>query len=47
MDDLKVRRWAGGFGVAGFIVFLVVLLFTLLAWGLLRGWKTPRSLATW
>ena len=25
MDDLKVRRWAGGFGVAGFIVFLVAL----------------------
>lgn len=25
MNDLKVRRWAGGFGVAGFIVFLVAL----------------------
>jgi hypothetical protein len=25
MTDLKVRRWAGGFGVAGFIVFLVAL----------------------
>ncbi len=25
MNDLKVRRWAGGFGVAGFIVFLAAL----------------------
>ena len=25
MNDLKVRRWAGGFGVAGFAVFLVAL----------------------
>jgi hypothetical protein len=25
MNDLKVRRWAGGFGVAGFIVFLIAL----------------------
>jgi hypothetical protein len=25
MNDLKVRRWAGGFGVGGFIVFLVAL----------------------
>lgn len=25
MSDLKVRRWAGWFGVAGFIVFLVAL----------------------
>ena len=25
MNDLRVRRWAGGFGVAGFIVFLVAL----------------------
>jgi hypothetical protein len=25
MNDLKVRRWAGGFGVAGFIVFLLAL----------------------
>jgi hypothetical protein len=25
VNDLKVRRWAGGFGVAGFAVFLVAL----------------------
>jgi hypothetical protein len=25
MNDLKVRRWAGAFGVAGFVVFLVAL----------------------
>ena len=25
MNDLKVRRWAGGFGVAGFLVFLAAL----------------------
>jgi uncharacterized membrane protein (DUF485 family) len=25
MNNLKVRRWAGGFGVAGFIVFLAAL----------------------
>jgi len=25
MQDLKVRRWAGGFGVAGFIVFILAL----------------------
>lgn len=25
MNDLKVRRWAGGFGLAGFIVFLAAL----------------------
>jgi hypothetical protein len=25
MNDLKVRRWAGGFGVAGFVVFLAAL----------------------
>ena len=23
MNDLQVRRWAGAFGVAGFVVFLV------------------------
>lgn len=25
MDDLKIRRWAGGFGVGGFVVFLAAL----------------------
>ena len=25
MNDLKVRRWAGAFGLAGFVVFLVAL----------------------
>jgi len=25
VDDLKVRRWAGAFGLAGFIVFLIAL----------------------
>ena len=25
MNDLKVRRWAGAFGVAGFVLFLVAL----------------------
>jgi uncharacterized BrkB/YihY/UPF0761 family membrane protein len=25
MNDLKVRRWTGAFGVAGFVVFLVAL----------------------
>jgi hypothetical protein len=25
MDDQKIRRWAGGFGVGGFVVFLAAL----------------------
>lgn len=25
MNDFKVRRWGGAFGVAGFVVFLVAL----------------------
>lgn len=25
MDDRKIRRWAGGFGVGGFVVFLAAL----------------------
>ena len=25
MNDQKIRRWAGGFGIAGFVVFLAAL----------------------
>ncbi len=45
MNDLKVRRLAGGFGVAGFIVFLAALPSTSSALVQLLHWRTPHNSA--